>query len=209
MKTILFQGDSITDAERNYSVDSKRGLGYPTLISADMGYRFPGEFSFINRGVSGNRIVDVYSRIKIDIINLRPDVMTLLIGVNDVWHELSRQNGVDSDKFARICSMLIEEIHAALPDCRIVLLEPFVLRGTATEENWDYFRSEVEKRAARVREIAGKYSLDFIPLQNRFDELCEKAPADYWLVDGVHPTSAGHGMIAAELTPVLESILLK
>ena len=115
MKTILFQGDSITDADRNYHDDSKRGLGYPQLVTASLGYDNPGEYSFINRGISGNRIVDVYARIKKDIINLKPDIMSILIGVNDVWHEYNpKHNGVATAKFEKIYSMLIEEIKEEL-----------------------------------------------------------------------------------------------
>ena len=89
MKTILFQGDSITDAGRARDNDANRGVGYPHLVSARLGCDNPTEFNFINRGISGNRIVDLYARIKADIINLKPDVMSILIGVNDVWHEIA------------------------------------------------------------------------------------------------------------------------
>ena len=99
MKTILFQGDSITDADRSYSDDNKRGLGYPQLVTARLGYDAAGEYNFINRGISGNRIVDVYARIKKDIININPDIMSILIGVNDVWHEINYNNGVETEKF--------------------------------------------------------------------------------------------------------------
>ena len=152
----------------------------------------------MNRGISGNRVVDVYARIKSDIINLKPDVMSILIGVNDVWHEVSKENGVDAEKYFTIYSMLIEEIKAALPDIKIMILEPFVLKGTATEEAWDVFRPEVEKRAAKAKMIAEKFNLPFIPLQDKFDEATLLAPADYWLRDGVHPTTEGHELIKRE-----------
>jgi len=87
-KIILFQGDSITDCGRSREDFSEIGKGYPMLVKAQLGFENPGEFEFQNRGISGNRIVDVYARIKSDIINLKPDYMSLLIGVNDVWHEL-------------------------------------------------------------------------------------------------------------------------
>ena len=96
MKTILFQGDSITDAGRARDNNSNRGLGYPHLVSARLGMDNPTEYNFINRGISGNRIVDLYARIKADIINLKPDVMSILIGVNDVWHEIAASNGVQT-----------------------------------------------------------------------------------------------------------------
>ncbi len=206
MKTILFQGDSITDAGRDYNDDSRRGLGYPQLVTASLGYDNPGEYVFLNRGISGNRIVDVYARIKKDIINLRPDIMSMLIGVNDVWHEIGHCNGVDTLKFEKLYGMLIEEIKEVLPDCKIMVFEPFVLKGTATEERWDDFLSGVREKAEASKRVAEKYGLEFIPLQEKFDSLCEKAPESYWLWDGVHPTPFGHEMIAREWLNTYEKI---
>ena len=99
MKIVLFQGDSITDAGRTKD-DTNMGRGYAALVTAALGYECPGEYEFINRGINGNRVTDLYARIKRDIINLRPDVMSILIGVNDVWHEydFGGGNGVDAEK---------------------------------------------------------------------------------------------------------------
>lgn len=204
MKTILFQGDSITDAGRSRDNDSDRGTGYPTLVSAELGLKYPGEYNFINKGISGNRIVDLYSRIKCDFINLKPDYLTILIGINDVWHEIGNRNGVDNDKFFRVYCNLIEEIRAMLPDIEIFILEPFVLKASATEKNWRVFRKETLMRAESARAVAEKFGLTFIPLQEKFDEAEKKACASYWLGDGVHPTAAGHELIANEVVKALE-----
>lgn len=198
MKTILFQGDSITDAGRSREDDSNTGIGYPTLVKSELGFEYPNQFTWYNRGISGNRVVDLYARIKADIINLRPDIMSILIGVNDVWHELGSQNGVDAEKYFKVYSMLIEEIKEALPDVKIMILEPFVLKASATEENWEQFQTEVKKRAHKAKEIAEKYNLPFVSLQDKFDEALQAAPASYWLMDGVHPTAAGHELIKRE-----------
>lgn len=196
---ILFQGDSITDVGRSKDNDSFFGSGYPHLVRAALGYEEPAQHEFYNRGISGNRIVDLYARIKRDIINLSPDVMSILIGVNDVWHEVSDSpNGVDADKYFRIYDMLIEEVKEALPNIKIMILEPFVLPSIATESNWEYFETEVAKRAQMAKKIAEKYNLSYIPLQESFNKLCEKAPAGYWLSDGVHPSAAGHEFIKNE-----------
>ena len=202
MIRILFQGDSITDGNRYKDPNSRWDLNhqighcYVFNIVGNLGRRFPGKYTFINRGISGNRIVDVYARIKKDIINLNPSVMSILIGVNDVWHEINYQNGIETPKFELLYSMLIEEVKEALPDIKIMILEPFVLRGTATEESFDYFNTECKKRAAVARRIAEEHGLTFIPLQEDFDRLCENAPESHWLRDGVHPTPFGHRMIA-------------
>ena len=193
---ILFQGDSITDAGRSREKLTDLGKGYPSLVAASLGLDEPGAYSFTNRGVSGNRIVDVYARIRADIINLKPDVMSILIGVNDVWHELSdNPNGVSADKFFKIYSMLIEEVKEALPNIKIMILEPFVLKACATEGRWQEFDTEVRARAEMAKKVAEKFGLPFIPLQDGFDALCESAPENYWLGDGVHPTPKGHAFI--------------
>lgn len=205
MKTFLFQGDSITDAGRSRENNAHRGIGYPTLVSAQLLYDHPGKMNFINRGISGNRVVDLYARIKADFINLKPDYLSILIGVNDVWHEFADSpNGVDDDKFRRVYDMLISEIKEALPEIRIYILEPFVLKGSGTEAHWEDFDREVRLRAKSAKWIAEKHNLPFIPLQDKFDALCETCEASYWLSDGVHPTSAGHELIARALIEAAE-----
>lgn len=210
MKTILFQGDSITDCGRNRQDDSQLGTGYAHLVKSHLGFENPNCYKFCNKGISGNRIVDVYARIKADIINLKPDYMSLLIGVNDVWHEIDSNNGVDDDKFEKIYCMLIEEIKEALPELKIMILEPFCLKGKATDnteekpEKWDTFYSEVKKRAARAKAVAQRYGLVYVELQSKFDELAQKAENQYWLGDGVHPTAMGHEMIKREWLKAFE-----
>ena len=94
--------------------------------------------------------------------------------------------------------MLIEEILAELPDVKIIIMEPFVLKGIATEPKWDKFSVEVPKRAKKAKLIAEKYNLKFVPLQEGLDKLCESAEPSYWLIDGVHPTPAGYEYIKRE-----------
>lgn len=201
MKTILFQGDSITDAIRDRENDNYLGSGYATMAAGQLGMEHPGEYRFLNRGISGNRVSDLYARIKRDIINLKPDYMSILIGVNDVWHEISSQNGLSRQKFEIIYDLLISELLEELPQLKIMILEPFVLPGTATEaiperpDRWDTFRAEVPLRAAATKRIAQKYGLVYVPLQSCFDEACKTAPASDWLIDGVHPTAMGHELI--------------
>ena len=212
-KLLLFQGDSITDCGRNREDITSTGVGYVHMVKGELGCEYPGEYEFVNKGISGNRIVDVYARIKKDIINLKPDYMSLLIGVNDVWHELGgKHNGVDAKKFEKIYDMLIAEVLEALPDIKILILEPFVLEGAATAaaetepERWEYFRTEVPLRAAAAKRIAEKYNLPFAALQDIFDDACKQAPAAYWLRDGVHPTPMGHWLIKNEWMKVFRGV---
>lgn len=199
MKKILFQGDSITDCGRNAHSGSmiSIGQGYAMLVCSALGYKHPQEYEFENRGISGNRIVDVYSRIKTDGWNLEPDVLSILIGVNDVWHEIASWNGVDAVRYEKVYRMLIEDTLERLPNIKIMILEPFVLKASATEENWDEFKNEVALRAEAAKRIADDYKLIFVPLQEKFDLAAKKTnDTSYWLADGVHPTPAGHGLIA-------------
>ena len=203
MSVILFQGDSITDCARNKNELYSLGVGYANLVSAELGYEHPNEYQFINKGISGNRIVDLYARIKADIINLKPDFMSILIGVNDVWHEISFQNGVDEAKFEKIYTMLIEEIYEALPDIKLMILEPYVLLGSATADTaerpdkWQTFDVETKKRAKVAKRIAEKFNIPFVSLQDKLDEATKlTGNTTYWTADGVHPTPFGHELIA-------------
>ena len=206
MKTILFQGDSITDAGRSREDDSCFGWGYPLRVKEELEFEYPNTYAMYNRGISGNRVVDLYARLKSDILNLKPDYMSILIGVNDVWHEFEAQNGVDAEKYFKVYSMLIEEIKEALPEVQIMILEPFTLKGTGNERYFEEFRDEVAKRAEKAKEIAEKYDLSFVPLQEKFDEAAKLAPNNYWLADGVHPTTAGHELIKREWMKAFQSL---
>ena len=198
MKTILFQGDSITDSSwARDNASYNMGHGYAAMAAGLLGSAYPGEYKFVNRGVSGNRIVDVYARIKADIINLKPDVMSIFIGINDVWHEIALGNGVDAHKYGMIYDLMISEIKAALPDIKIMILTPFVISGEATEEKFDIFRSEVKLREAEALKIAEKYDLPVINTQKIFDEAMKTYnDSSYWTLDGVHPMAPGHMLIA-------------
>lgn len=207
MKLILFQGDSITDSGRDFNYDPNMGYGYATMTAGKILMDYPGQFRFLNRGISGNRIVDVYARIKKDIINLKPDYLSILIGVNDVWHEISEQNGVSAEKFRMVYDLLIRELKEALPELKILILEPFVLEGPATKHAIDTFTTEVAKRAAVCKELAEEHGLIFIPLQKKLEALARATSNTYVLIDGVHPNTAGYELISRELYAAYSKIL--
>ena len=214
MIKILFQGDSITDVGRSREDNANVGRGYPHLIKAAFDLKEPAKYEFFNRGIAGNRSVDIYARIKSDIINLAPDFMSILFGVNDVSHEIFRQNGVSEAKLEVIYSMMVEEVIRALPNIKILIMEPFLLPASATvgiladgSDMYPYYRAEVEKRAAVAKRVAKNYSIEFLPLQKLFDEAAAKTSPEYWLKDGVHPTEAGHALIANEWIKAFERIM--
>ena len=218
MKTILFQGDSITDCRRftePEDADTQRsfafGTGYPLMAAAELAYRYPGEYRFVNRGISGNRVVDLYARIKKDILNHRPDYMSILVGINDVWHEIMHENGVSVEKFERVYRMLLDEILEELPSIKILLFTPFCLGGSATvqedrPEVADFFFGETPKYAEAVKRIAKDYGFPVVVTQPLFDEAAKKVPADQLLHDGVHPGLAGNYILAQEFLKWFESV---
>ncbi len=198
MKKILFQGDSITDALRHREMDLFMGSGYATLVAAQLGYQRPGEFEFVNRGISGNRSIDLLARIKPDILHLAPDYLSILIGVNDIWHDLSRQDGINAQYYELYYDTIIRQTLEALPNIKIMILESFAWEGTGTAAYWEEFHKRITECRKISRKLAEQYGLVFVPLQEKFDEMRKLAPAEYWLHDGVHPTSMGHEIIKRE-----------
>jgi lysophospholipase L1-like esterase len=198
-KTLVFMGDSITDCGRTASNDqgpnSGFGPGYPNLIGSKLLGEHPEDgWTIYNRGIGGHRIVDLYARWKIDALNLKPDYISILIGVNDVWHEKVRQNGVDTPRFEQFYKMLLDWSLQALPKVKFILMEPFVLEfGAVTGKDWV---EDVAEKAKVVRKMARKYGTAFVPLQELFNQATKRAPMEYWLRDGVHPLPPGHQLIA-------------
>ncbi len=225
MKTILFQGDSITDCGRYRGATDKKqntialfrdgkllkkitalGEGYPALVSAELQKKHPDEYRFINRGVGGDRIPDVYARIVRDIISLKPDYMSLLVGVNDVWHgfDFGSNNGTGTLRFEKVYNMLLEELEAEFPQLKIIIMGPFVLEGSATSDRESHpgryaeFRNGVAEMAEIAKKLAQKYGCSFIDLQSVFDEAVKTISAKELSGDGVHPTRKGHEIITKE-----------
>ena len=197
---ILFYGDSITDMGRSRDRDEQAfgyGVGYVNSVASTLKYEDPEKYEIINRGISGNRVVDLYARIKADIWNHKPDVISVLIGINDIWHEIHGGNGVDLKRFEKVYRMLIEDTKERLPNVKFILCEPFVLKGCATEDKYEEF-CEVKKYAAVVKRLAEEYNIPFVALQDKFDEAAEKHGAVHYLYDGVHPDVAGGKLIAEE-----------
>jgi len=194
---VLFQGDSITDCGRDRNataVNDGLGQGYALLVAAQLLESRPGDgLKFLNRGVSGNRIVDLYARIKSEIINLRPTILSVLIGVNDTWHEFGSGNGVAVPKYERVYRECLSEVRVALPNVRFVLCEPFVLRCGVVTDDW---MAEINQRRDVVKKLADEFQAVFVPFQTIFDDAVRRAPPTDWAADGVHPTYAGHMLMA-------------
>ena len=207
---ILFFGDSITDAGRNRNPEDRAkqsalGYGYVRVIGDRLIGSAPDRYTILNMGISGNRIVDLYARIKCHLWNQEPDLVSILIGINDIWHEVDRKNGVEPARFERIYRMLIEDTQERLPNAKLLLCEPFVLKGAATEEAWAEF-SECRVYGEITEKLAKEYGLYYLPLQAKFDEAAAKYGNETFLYDGVHPTVQGATLIACEWMKLFEKI---
>lgn len=207
MKIVLF-GDSITDMNRDRTQDHNPfgiGMGYPYLVVDALSGQSLDKHLVINRGIGGNRVVDLRDRIEYDVWGLEPDVLSILVGVNDVWHGIIFNNGVDLDTFKACYEEIIVNTIKNLPKIKIMLLEPFLLVGTSTKEHLKEFE-KVYTYARAVKELAEKYNLVFIPLQEKFNSLAEKFGAKHYLYDGVHPTILGARVIADEWLKAFKEI---
>ncbi len=205
---ILFFGDSVTDALRNR--DTKTGInplgsGYAYLVAADLLREDPLGYTVLNRGISGNRIVDLYARVKIDCWNEEPDLISILIGVNEVLHERELQNGVEVPRYAKMYDMLIEDTKAALPHARIVICEPFSLKMDESEDQLARYEA-VKEYGAAARAAAERHGLPFVALQDKMDEAAGIYGPSAVLRDGVHPVTFGARLIADEWLKVFRSL---
>jgi lysophospholipase L1-like esterase len=204
---ILFQGDSITDGNRGRTADPNHilGHGYVFIIAAKFGGEYPERnLTFINRGISGNKITDLQERWTNDTINLKPDVLSILIGVNDASSALQSTNGISVGQYEAKYDQLLQDTAAALPGVKIVLCEPFILPVGKVKDRWDEWQADIQKRQAVVEKLAAKYHLPVVHFQKVFDDACKRAPASYWIWDGVHPTYSGHQLMADEWVRVVE-----
>ena len=184
---ILFQGDSITEGNRGRSADPNHilGHGYVFIIAAKYGAAFPDlKLDFLNRGVSGNTVLDLENRWQKDTLDLKPDVLSILIGVND-------EGRVPPDQYEQIYDKIITQAKSVNPNLKLVLCAPFVKPAGKISEG-------IRQRQEVVARLARKHGGALVQFQPVFDEAAKCAPADYWIWDNVHPTYRGHQLMADE-----------
>ena len=200
-KIFLFQGDSITDGGRSFNQDWNHvfGQGYAYLITSHLGYTYPKrDYKFFNRGISGNKVSDLAARWQADTLDIKPDLLSILIGVNDVFGVVVRGETFTADDFGNTYDALLTQTLKALPSIQLVLCEPFILPVGMVQKNPDAWNTELQKRQPIVKQLAEKYNAVYVPLQDAFTKATKKTPADHWIWDGVHPMPAGHELIARE-----------
>ncbi len=206
--TILFQGDSITDAGRDKekelpNVARSFGLGYAFLASSALLNALPGKnLTMYNRGISGNKVYQLAERWQKDCLDLKPDVLSILIGVNDYWHKRNGKYDGTVEVYENDYRKLLQETKAKLPNVKLVICEPFyVVNTSAVDETW---AAPMKEYQAAAKKIASEFGALWVPFQKVFDEAVKHAPATYWTGDGVHPAMPGAQLMAEAWLRVVE-----
>jgi lysophospholipase L1-like esterase len=207
----LFQGDSITDGNRGRNDDLNHimGHGYAYAVASRIGADFPASnFQFINKGVSGNAIPDLLKRWKEDALDLHPQVLSLLVGINDVNAVVNQYAGFQSiDEFKSGYRSLLDQVMLQNPKTLLVLGLPFVAKGTRTNAKFDLFELEVKERANYIKEIAQEFNGLIVDYPTVFEQAYKNQSIAYWIWDGVHPTVFGHELMAREWIKVVSKKL--
>lgn len=199
--TFLFQGDSITDGNRTRDNDWNHimGHGYQYIIASRLWYDFPKKrFHFFNRGISGNKVTDLAARWQKDTLDLKPDVLSILIGINDTSASVYGNSDFTVAQYESGYRSLLQQTRAQQPNVQFVLCEPFLLPVGRVKEKWEDYSDGVAKRSAVVQRLSREFNAVFVPFQEAFNKALEKAPAEYWIWDGIHPMPAGHELMARE-----------
>ena len=192
---ILFQGDSITDGKRGRNTDPNHilGHGYVFITAARHGAAFPAKnLDFMNRGISGNTVLDLEKRWQKETLDLKPDILSILIGVND------NGRGIPLDQYEKVYEKLIIQARDANPDLKLVLCEPFALPVGRKKEGYAVWMSGIKKRQEIVARLAKKFDAALVHFQRVFDDAAKQTAPEYWIWDGVHPTYRGHQLMADE-----------
>jgi lysophospholipase L1-like esterase len=207
---ILFQGDSITDAGRNrddgsFNSPQALGSGYSLLACAALLEKYAKlDLKIINKGISGNKVYQLADRWDNDCLGLKPDILSILIGVNDIWHKLTGNYSGTVEVYRNDYTALLERTRKALPDIKLIICEPFAVRGVkAVDDKWYPEFYDYQKAA---RDIANKFDAVFVPFQKVFDEAQKQAPGSYWTPDGVHPSLAGAQLMALAWLEALKQV---
>ncbi len=190
---ILFQGDSITDAARDKRNYHEMGRGYPLYASHRIAEAFPDvDFEFINFGISGNRTCQLFDRLYPDGIVFQPDIISILIGINDIWHRYDADKITTTDEqFALNYRCILERIKRDT-NAKILMLSPFLLDAPDKA----HFRPDLDRFMPVVRQLAEEYADAFVPLDDLFTEAMKTQPEPlYYSADGVHPNENGSRFI--------------
>jgi acyl-CoA thioesterase I len=189
---VLFQGDSITDAGRSREQVEDLGFGYPALVAAWFSALYPASgVRFINRGISGNRAGDLRTRWQADCLDLKPDWVSILIGINDTWRRYDSGDATSAETYRENYRAILAE--TAKLGARILMLEPFLLPVPPDRKAW---REDLDPKITAARELAREFGAIYVPLDGLFAAASAQRDPAFWLPDGVHPSLPGHALIA-------------
>lgn len=208
---VLFQGDSITDGNRgrNSDLNHVHGHGYQYILASEMyADNLNKNIEVLNRGTSGDRVADLFGRWREDCLNLKPTVLSILIGINDIILEYDGGKGSNPERYEKIYRLLLDEVLERNPDTFLVIIEPFFGEKKEPELNV-YFKERIGGYQTAAKKIAEDYNAVFVPVQDMFDNYSKKIDIYKLLWDGVHPTTCGHQLIARRWKEVVEPELNK
>lgn len=201
---ILFQGDSVTDCGRSRDNDENLGGGYVNMVASWFSAIYPEKnVKFINRGISGNRIRDLAGRWQEDCLDLKPDWVSILIGINDCWRRYDRNDPTSLEDFERDYRKILTDIKEHL-NAKIILCEPFVLPIPEDRKQW---REDLEPKIQVVRGLAREFEAMYIPFDGIFASACMSKEPGFWAADGVHPSQAGHALMARAWLKTVKAIV--
>jgi acyl-CoA thioesterase-1 len=191
--TVLFQGDSITDWGRDYSDPNDLGSGYPLKIAQYFSiFLNHKNVKFLNRGISGNRAIELKARWQQDCIDINPDYVSILIGINDCWRRYDSNDITTADEYENNYRYILNEVKTKT-NAEIIILEPYVLPTLADRITW---REDLDPKIQKARQLASEFNALYIPLDGLFAAQAANIKPELLASDGVHPTDKGHALIA-------------
>lgn len=200
---VLFQGDSVTDAGRDRENDTNLGFGYSMMAAAWFAASYPKQrIRFVNRGVSGDRSKDLKTRWEEDCLKLQPTIVSILIGINDCWRRFDQNELTTMEEFEENYRFLLSSLKET-PVRKVILCEPFVLPFPEERRRW---REDLDPKIAVVRDLAREFQTLLLPLDGIFNRVAAQRSPEFWAPDGVHPSPAGHALIAKEWLKAMQCI---
>lgn len=187
---LLFQGDSITDAGRDYADIHDLGGGYPKYAAKYVAEKYPDvEFEFIDLGISGNQTKDLVARLQTDFIDVQPDIVSILIGINDVWHYCDTEwlsNDVFESNYRKVLAAIKEKTNA-----KIMMMEPFLI----PVEDKLFFREDLAPKIEIIRKLSREFADVYVPTDGLLQAAFIGDDPTSYAADGVHPTDKGADFI--------------
>ena len=200
---ILFQGDSITDAGRDRSDPHHLGEGYPKYAAEGLREAFPDvDFEFINLGIGGNKTADLVARLESDFVDIQPDIVSILIGINDVWHFAADKSWIPNEVFEQRYRTVLEAIKTRTK-AKLLMLEPFLIPVADKEVFWE----DLPGKMNVIRKLAREYADVYVALDGRLNEAFIGAEPTAFAADGVHPTEMGARYIGSLYVEAVSSLV--